>query len=752
MMSRLVKGIFLGSIIGIVGLVLSLFHFALNIEENTGLGLLFQLRGAREAPSDVVVVSIDKESSEHLDLPDNPDKWPRSLHARLTEILAKEGAEVISFDVHFIEARDTEDDHLFAEAIKKARNVVLAEPLKAKEIPLSETGGSYPGVHSIVQTVQPIALLSDSAVATAPFPLPRIPFKVSQYWTFQTGAGNSPTFPIVAFQLFALQAYEEFIYLLEKVSPNQVGKLPRQTDTAIETGDLKRLMRDIRETFESDPLLAERMLEELERSESLSSDAKSYRLLKSLIKMYGGTQSRYINFYGPPGTITTLPYHQALELGESADRGKPIDLKGKAVFVGLSEVLLAERKDSFYTVFSQANGTFIGGVEIAATAFSNLMENTPAKPVSLPSHILIILLWGVLVGVVSRTFPVVAAALGVVGLSILYLVAAEYQFKTHDSWYPIVIPLFFQTPVGFFSAVLWNYFETNKERQNMRTAFGYYLPNEVVDQLAKNIANIKRSGQLVYGTCLFTDAAQYTNLSETMGPKELGDFMAKYFEALFEPVKQHGGLVVDMKGDSILAIWKAPQPEAALRNQACLAALDIATSVDRFNRSVEPLGLPTRVGLHSGELVLGTVGAVDHYEYRPTGDVVNTASRVEGFNKYLGTQIAVTEEAIHELNGFLTRELGRFRLKGKTKPLGLYELVCRMEDSDENQSRAFAIFAEAMDAFRKQSWNEAMEKFNQCIENRKEDGPSLFYVKLCEQYRENPPQEPWDGVVHLEKK
>jgi adenylate cyclase len=522
MMSRLVKGIFLGSIIGIVGLVLSLFHFALNIEENTGLGLLFQLRGAREAPSDVVVVSIDKESSEHLDLPDNPDKWPRSLHARLTEILAKEGAEVISFDVHFIEARDTEDDHLFAEAIKKARNVVLAEPLKAKEIPLSETGGSYPGVHSIVQTVQPIALLSDSAVATAPFPLPRIPFKVSQYWTFQTGAGNSPTFPIVAFQLFALQAYEEFIYLLEKVSPNQVGKLPRQTDTAIETGDLKRLMRDIRETFESDPLLAERMLEELERSESLSSDAKSYRLLKSLIKMYGGTQSRYINFYGPPGTITTLPYHQALELGESADRGKPIDLKGKAVFVGLSEVLLAERKDSFYTVFSQANGTFIGGVEIAATAFSNLMENTPAKPVSLPSHILIILLWGVLVGVVSRTFPVVAAALGVVGLSILYLVAAEYQFKTHDSWYPIVIPLFFQTPVGFFSAVLWNYFETNKERQNMRTAFGYYLPNEVVDQLAKNIANIKRSGQLVYGTCLFTDAAQYTNLSETIGPKELG--------------------------------------------------------------------------------------------------------------------------------------------------------------------------------------------------------------------------------------
>lgn len=752
MMSRLYKGIFLGFLIGLVGLVVSPFHFALSIEENVGLGLLFHLRGVRQAPSDVVVVSIDKVSSEYLNLPDNPDKWPRSLHARLTETLAREGAEVIAFDVHFIEPRDTEDDHLFAEAIRKARNVVLTEALKAKEIPLSEQGGSYPEVHSIVQTVKPIALLSDSAVATAPFPLPRIPFKVSQYWTFQTGAGDSPTLPIVAFQLFTFQVYEEFIHLLETVSPDQAGKLPRDTHATIETKDVERLIRDLREIFESEPLIAERMLEELERSESLSSDVKRYRLLKSLIKMYGGANSRYINFYGPPGTITTLPYHQALELRERADGDKPIDLKGKAVFVGLSEVLLAERKDSFYTVFSQANGVFISGVEIAATAFANLMEDTPAKPISLPSYILIILLWGVLVGAFCRTSPVVVAALGVVGLSILYLVVAVYQFKTNESWSPLVIPLFFQAPLAFFSAVLWNYFETNKERQNMRTAFGYYLPNEVVDQLARNIADIKRSGQLVYGTVLFTDAAKYTTLSETLGPQKLSDFMAKYFEVLFEPVKQHGGLVVDMKGDSILAIWKAPQPQAALRKQACLAALDMAKSLHRFNRSFETLELPTRIGLHYGELVLGNVGAVNHYEYRPTGDVVNTGSRVEGLNKYLGTQILATEEVINQLEGLLTRELGKFRLKGKAKLIVAHELLCGWDESDEKQRRACAIFAEAMGAFRRQSWNEAIEKYHQCIEDFEEDGPSLFYVKLCEQYKENPPPEPWDGVVHLDKK
>src|SRR5512134_2754662 len=129
-MPPLSKAILLGFVVGVFGLVLSPFRFILDIEENTGLGLLFRLRGARQAPSDVVVISIDRESSEHLGLPDNPDKWPRSLHARLTDTLVREGASVISFDIHFIEPRIPRDDILFAQAIGKAGNVVLTEPVK----------------------------------------------------------------------------------------------------------------------------------------------------------------------------------------------------------------------------------------------------------------------------------------------------------------------------------------------------------------------------------------------------------------------------------------------------------------------------------------------------------------------------------------------------------------------------------------------------------------------------------------------
>jgi len=453
MISRLFKAILLGFLIGIVGLLISLFPFAHSMEENKGLGLLFKLRGARQAPSDVVVVSINKESSENLKIPDNPDKWPRSLHARLIETLDREGAEVVAFDVHFIEPRTPGDDNLFAEAIRKAHNIVLCEPMKAKEVPLSGKGGAPAGVHSIVKIVKPLPLFSRAAVATAPFPLPRIPFKVNRYWTFQTGAGDSPTLPVVTFQLFTSQVYEEFIRLLEKVIPDQAVNLPRDMDTAIKTRGVKGLVGDIREIFKSEPLIAERMLEELEQSEALSADAKRYRFLKSLIKMYGGANSRYINYYGSPRTITTIPYDQALQIREGTVGGQQVDLKGKAVFVGLSEKLLADRKDSFYTVYSQAGGIFISGVEIAATAFSNISEDTPVKPISLHFYILIILLWGILAGIICRISTLKVGALGVVGLSVLYVAAATFHFRTSGVWYPIVIPLFFQAPLAFLGAV-----------------------------------------------------------------------------------------------------------------------------------------------------------------------------------------------------------------------------------------------------------------------------------------------------------
>jgi adenylate cyclase len=169
MLTRLLKPLLLGVLIAVTGLVISFLQFAHDFEEDVGLGLLFKLRGAKAAPRDAVVVSIDKDSADQLNIPENPDKWPRSLHARLAEILSEQSAAVVTFDMHFLESRVVEDDKLFARAISKAGNVVLGDPMVAREVPVSANGGSNGKEHSIVRIVPTLPILADSAVATAPF-------------------------------------------------------------------------------------------------------------------------------------------------------------------------------------------------------------------------------------------------------------------------------------------------------------------------------------------------------------------------------------------------------------------------------------------------------------------------------------------------------------------------------------------------------------------------------------------------------
>src|ERR1044071_9327878 len=151
MLTVLRKALPLGALAAIAGVLFSFSPSADELEEDNGLGLLFKLRGRRQPPSQAVVVSIDKDSANQLNISENPEKWPRSLHARLVEVLSKAGATVITFDVHFLEARVAEDDNFFAQAISKADNVVLSDPMTAREIATSASGGSDDPEHSIVR-------------------------------------------------------------------------------------------------------------------------------------------------------------------------------------------------------------------------------------------------------------------------------------------------------------------------------------------------------------------------------------------------------------------------------------------------------------------------------------------------------------------------------------------------------------------------------------------------------------------------
>ncbi|MGH7872450.1 MAG: CHASE2 domain-containing protein [Candidatus Binatia bacterium] len=750
-MSRFRKSILFGLLIAIVGVMASFLDLVHDLEENAGLDLLFKLRGLKPAPSEVVLISIDRESSERLSLPDNPERWPRSLHARLIETLAKGGASVIIFDLYFVDPRSAAEDDLLAEAIRSAGNVVLAEPLKARDIPAAKLAGILTAEHRIVETVKPIAPISRAAFASAPFVLPKLPVKINQYWAFQTAAGDSPTFPVVAFQLYTLPAYNEFFGLLKTVDPSAAERLPNSS-TAFRGGGALRLIREIRALFERDPSLARRLSDELKRSGLSVREPSKAALIESLIGMYGGPDHRYLNYYGPPRSLRTVPFHQVLQSGEVSSGEAPLDFNGKAVFVGLSEFALTEKKDSFYTTFSRADGVFLSGAEIAATAFSNLLQNSPVTPVSPPILVAVIVCWGFLIAGIGRMTSTPAAVLTIVGVDLMYLFAAVFMFKAGGTWYPAIVPLFIQSPLALGGGALWNYFETNKERRNIRKALSYYVPDEVVDHLAANIADVRRDDQTLYGACLFTDCEGYTTVSEKISARELNDFMRKYFAAIFEPVRKNGGRIVGLKGDAVLAVWRGAQDDAAIREQACAAALGIAKAVRRFNDSLENFKLPTRIAVHAGEIFFGNIGAEDLYQYGIMGDTVNTASRMDGLNKYLGTEILVSDELLHNVKGFLTREAGTFLFKGKAQRIRVHELLAKAEESAAMQRNACAIFAEGLSAFRCHSWLQAKEKFQQSADLLDGDRLSGFYLDLFNRYKNHPPKEPWDGVVELEEK
>ena len=739
----------MGVFVGIFGV--AFLPLTLGLEESVGLDNLFRLRGPRKVPPAVAVVTLDQISAEALGVPPDPDEWPRRLHVQLIEALVQQGVEVIAFDIIFDRPTTAEDDEALARALRRAGNVVLGQGLRQSTYSLDDERGLLRGQLNIEKLVSPAAPLARSALALAPFPLPKIPVQVSQYWRIKPEAGDVATLPVVVFQVWALEVWEDFVRLLRSAGLDPHHTLPDDKSAVMEARNIQGLIQTLRETFARHRRAVPGLLALLEE-EGLDDQRK--QMLQSLTRLYADGKSSHLNYYGPPGTVQTVRYSDLVRKPSLSAPAPPLpDLTGRAVFVGLSERMRPDQKDGFHTVFSLPTGVDISGVEIAASAFANLAENSPVRPFDPGIHFIFICLWGGLLGFVCLMLPPAVSAAGIAGLGAIYAALAYHQFKVNAIWFPLVLPLLFQMPLAFFGALLWKYVETNREKKNIRKAAEYYLPGHLVDRWSRSAEDILAEGQTVYGTCLITDAEQYTRLAEQLSPKQLNRFMNAYYGAIFEPVKEQGGRVSDVVGDSMLALWATSQPDASLSDKACRAALQISRAVDRFNQRSEFSPLPTRIGLHSGSMVVGTIGAGDHYEYRYVGEVVNTASRIEGLNKYLKTQILVSKEVVDQLNGFFTRELGDFILVGKSNPIRIYELIDPASDTDSARRVFYENFSKALAEFRGKRWSEAIRFFQRALEgSNKPDGPSAFYLKLCEQYKIIPPGDGWEGSVNMDRK
>jgi adenylate cyclase len=751
-MTRLAQAFIAGGLVSVLGVLICVSPLRKALEESLGLELLFTLRGARPAPGDVVVVAIDNPTIKRLHLPTKTHKWPRSLHARLVDRLSREEPAVIVFDILFTEHGQQELDVRFAQALRDNGKVILAEYLRRESVPDAVADGSRNGILSLERVIPPIPLLEQASLGTAPFPLPKIPIRLNTFWIFKREAGDLPTLPATAFKAFASPVYPQFVKLAQMSGFDGRGLIPPQWRTVVEQRKLRETMGAFQAFFHLNQNVAAEMLANINERDAGATDDNEKRFLRALVNMYRRPHFRYLNFYGPPGAITTIPYHRVLETpSHHGSSASPLPaLKGKAIFIGAASRVPQGQRDGFYTVYSRPDGLDLSGVEIAATAFANILEDKPVRPLPLSSGLFLIAVWGGTTGFVCGRFSNQLAFALIIGLSLAYFVFAYHRFATAGHWLPIVIPLLVQVPTAFVGSLICNYSQASRERRNIKSAFEFYLPDDIVEQLAQGIESIRHQ-RLVYGTCLFTDAQNYTQIAEKMTPTELSRLVNRYLHVLFEPVRRSGGVISDVKGDSILAIWPAKGPETAASMRACQAALEMRLAVDRFNQSEGQYGreLPTRMGIHAGYLSMGNVGAVDHYEYRPVGAAVNTAARLEALNKRLGTTILISEAVLEQVSDFVFRPLGHFMLAGKSESVAVYELIGHKNEVDAHKRLLLETFAQALEAFQRGAFDAAFEIFQRLLSDGMTDGPASFYCGLCRRFAKQSPHGDWNGTIDM---
>ena len=710
--------------IGLIGALLTISPWGLQLEENFALSLLFHVRGKRAAPAEVVVVSIDRRSVAALSMPDEPELWPRRLHADLVRKLDDAGAALIAFNIFFGAAHGEEDEALAA-ALRQAGKVILTSYLKPRDV------NELIYAESLLQPIPPLA---DAALTTAPFLLPKRSQLVSQFLTFHGASGDAATMPAVLLHFFVLrEAADEFFALMRSWKPSLADYLSENRANSANRQYLDLVQMALAVEFQD----AESVSSVLDAGRTLRLPPERLALIAALLKLYAHRAPQYFNHYGPAGTVVTIPYHEILEHPEKYRES----LRGKVVLIGFSEDMQPESiEGAFYSVFSA-----ISSVELAATAFANLLENRTLQPAPLFGQFVGLFLWGYLIVSVGQIGTLRHTALTVGVLQAAYLLFCYWAFTLYAWWLPWLTPLIFQGGAAVLAAWVGRYREHYQERCKMQEVVERFVPVEVVSQLAerRSCDDIARYGRLSFGVCLASDAGRYTELAESMGPMALGDLMNEYYGVIFRPIHDQGGWVSDVIGDAMLAIWTAPADSLELRHRALTSALNIRTAALRFEQS-RRIKLPIRIGVHSGEMRIGYVGSSEHGEYRAVGDTVNTAARIEALNKLLGTQVLASETAIDGLEAnFSARRLGNFQLAGKNQPVTVYEL----NEADSQRAGLLAArFADALDLFDAGRCQAALAGFLRLLEAFPDDGPSLFYVRLCRNFLSSP-SEPGDHRI-----
>lgn len=328
----------------------------------------------------------------------------------------------------------------------------------------------------------------------------------------------------------------------------------------------------------------------------------------------------------------------------------------------------------------------------------------------------------------------------------------------------------------FITLTIIKFITTNQEKKYIRNAFNHYLATDVINEILEDPDMLGLGGKRKNITAMFTDVRKFSTISERLEPEQLVRLLNRYLSGMSDVVLAERGLIDKFEGDAIIAMFGAPKEvdPAVHAMSACRAAVAMKKLERRLNEEflrdgylvedMDPNQLLTRVGINTGDAVVGNMGTETRMDYTMMGNTVNLAARLEGVNKQFNTWTLISQATYDAIRGesdyqkeFTLRKLSKVIVVGLKEPVRIYELIDTYEGGDQHKDlvEKLKVFNCGLTAFENQEWGEAERCFLQVrveFGEKEEEGPVGFYLKRIAELKKRPPGKTWSGEFKLSEK
>ncbi|OGT74831.1 MAG: guanylate cyclase [Gammaproteobacteria bacterium RIFCSPLOWO2_12_47_11] len=442
-------------------------------------------------------------------------------------------------------------------------------------------------------------------------------------------------------------------------------------------------------------------------------------------------------------------------------RGK----QGSFPYVSATDVLNSQAaadilEDTIVLIGTSAPGLFdlrstpvqnkFPGVEIHANLIAGILDQGIKE---LPKYVqgiefIHLFIAGLIITLLLPFLTPVWSMLATTGL-LLLSVAVNYII-----WHEVNIVLPVAAVVAMILILLllnmsYGFFFERRIKGQITDLFGQYVPPELVDEMSEDPASYIRDAEERELTVLFSDVRGFTTLSEGLTPKELSSLMNEFLSELTRVIHDHRGTIDKYMGDAIMAFWGAPVKDPDHAKHALTAGLAMIERMYALQDVFEERGWPRLyigVGLNTGNMSVGNMGSRFRTAYTVIGDEVNLGSRLEGLTKEYGVELIVGENTKNALPDYVFRELDLVRVKGKHKPIGIYQPLALYSDVSKEELEELEHYQLALDTYRAKNWDDAEKLFEELKQKYEAREVYNVYLKRLDFFRKNPPGTDWDGV------